>query len=178
MAIATAIVVLIVAVLFNVAGGAFEQSDDPLLGEEIAIGRATHVETLAEMEIPVGQPPVGGPHFSVWLEPGFFEEQVSDGNAVHSLEHGLIWFTYSPAVATADDIATLQAVFDEFSNDVIVSPRPANEAAVTAASWGRLLTLDSADEELLSEFVETNRNRSPEPGVRGNGVMPLGSDER
>jgi len=37
---------------------------------------------------------------------------------------------------------------------------------VAALSWGRILRLDFADDDLLNGFVRSNRDRSPEPGSR------------
>jgi len=141
-------------------------SSDALLGEAIPIGPATHINALEQMEIVAGRPPVGGPHFPRWQAAGVYEEPVSDGLAVHALEHGVIWFSYNPSLVTDDDLETLRAVADDFSRDVILSPRPGNSMAVAAASWGQLLSLERADNGELRRFVETNRNRSPEPGVR------------
>src|ERR687891_454587 len=50
-----------------------------------------------EETVPYSQiPPVGGPHDPVWQNCGFYDMPVRDENAVHSLEHGAVWITYSP----------------------------------------------------------------------------------
>jgi hypothetical protein len=173
-AVAIAIVVVILVILNARSSGL---SSEQLLGEEIPAGSAIHIDTLEAMEIIAGQPPTGGPHFLVWLEPGIHEIPVSDGNAVHSLEHGMLWFSYNPALIADEDLNVLRKLAEEFDKDVLLSPRPANSFAIAAASWGRLLRLDNVDEQSLRKFVTTNRNRSPEPGVRGRGIMPKGSGE-
>jgi hypothetical protein len=43
-------------------------------------------------------PPVGGEHNPVWQNCGFYQEPVRDETAVHSLEHGAVWITYSPDI--------------------------------------------------------------------------------
>lgn len=146
-------------------------SDDPLLGEAIETGRAGHVATVAEMEIVPGQPPVGGPHLGVWLNAGVFSTPVSDGNAVHSLEHGMIWFSYNPDLISDADLEGLRDIARDFDRDVVLSPRPDNATAIAAASWGRLLQIEALDAELLRDFVTTNRDRAPER-VRGRGISP------
>ena len=173
-AIVLGVVVVAALIWFNRPTGT---SDDPLLGEAIAIGSAIHITTLEEMEIVPGQPPVGGPHFPIWLEPGINEVPVSDGNAAHSLEHGMIWFSYNPDLISDADLEGLLEIARDLDNDVVLSPRPASNFAIAAVSWGRLLRLDALDDELLRDFVTTNRDRSPEPGIRGRGIMPRGSDE-
>jgi len=164
--IAVAVVAVIVLAVFSLQGSDGEASDDPLLGEAIAIGEATHVQTLGEMEIVAGRPPVGGPHFLQPLDTGIYEETPSDGFLVHSLEHGIVWLSYNADLLSEADVSALEAIAGDFSNDVILSPRPDNSMAIAAASWGWLLSLDELDEELLRDFVTTNRNRSPEPGIR------------
>lgn len=142
-------------------------SDDPLMGIERQDYGTEHVGTAEEMVIPPDEPPVSGPHFPQWLpEGGAYEQPVQDGNALHNLEHGMVWITYDPTLVTPEQIATLNEFAEDRSRDVIVSPREANAAPITAASWRRILTMDEADTELLDQFVRTNLNRSPEPGVR------------
>jgi hypothetical protein len=41
-------------------------------------------------------PPVGGPHNPIWQNCGFYSKPVRNENAVHSMEHGAVWITYSP----------------------------------------------------------------------------------
>ena len=164
--IAAGVIGLVVFAIFAVGGSGFDSSEDPLLGDEVEIGQADHVQTLAQMEIVPGLPPAGGPHFPVWLDPGIYGSPVSDGEAVHSLEHGMVWISYNPDLVDEEQVAALSEVAEEFGNDVLLSPRPGNAMAVAAVSWGRLLRLDDVDAELLGEFVVTNRNRSPEPGTR------------
>ena len=94
--IAAGVIGLVVFAIFAVGGSGFDSSEDPLLGDEVEIGQADHVQTLAQMEIVPGLPPAGGPHFPVWLDPGIYGSPVSDGEAVHSLEHGMVWISYNP----------------------------------------------------------------------------------
>ena len=164
--IVAVIVGLGVVFVVSVQRSGVDSSDDPLLGEAIAIGAVRHTGDLSEMEIVEGRPPVGGPHFQTPLETGIYDEPVGDGFVVHSLEHGIVWFSYNPDLVSEAELSALEAIADDFGNDVILSPRRGNAMAIAAASWGRLLSLDAVDEELLREFVTTNRNRSPEPGIR------------
>lgn len=141
-------------------------SDAPLMGEEVPIASAAHIDDPALMDIQPGMPPAGGPHFARWEQTGVYDEPLQDGLVVHSLEHGVIWFSYNPDLISEEDLAALERVGREFSNDVIVSPRPDNDG-IYAASWGRRMAVDSpVDEDLLRDFIRTNVNRAPEPGVR------------
>lgn len=142
----------------------FETSDDPLLGDAVSSGPASHVADGSLSADPL--PPTGGPHSSVPQRVASYDRPIEDGNAIHALEHGVVWISYQPDLLTADDIETLETIRSDFSRDLILSPRPDNSDAVVAVSWGQRLTLDGVDSELLREFVLTNRNRSPEPGIR------------
>jgi hypothetical protein len=162
-----AVAVIFVGVLVFANAGASSASDDPLMGEEIpALGNADHVTGDAQLMIPDGRPPVNGPHFATPQAPGAYDGPIPDGNAIHSLEHGIIWITYDPEQVDQNVINELKDLRDDHRRDVILSPRPANSAPIAAASWGRLLQQDTLDRGELDRFIETNRNRSPEPGVR------------
>jgi hypothetical protein len=149
-------------------------SEAPLLGEAVDIGPPPyrHVNDASQMLILPGEPPAGGPHFPQWLNAGIYAEPVPDGLAVHSLEHGMVWITYSPDILSGEQVERLERIARDFSADVLLSPRPENAMAVAAVSWGRILRLDEVAEDELRDFIRVNRNRSPEPGVRGGGVLP------
>jgi hypothetical protein len=73
---------------------------------------------------------------------------------------------YSPDLLDTQGLETLKALAAEYSRDVILSPRTVNDVALYAVSWGRRLQATPGDIDLLRTFIETNRNRSPEPGIR------------
>jgi hypothetical protein len=130
-----------------------------------------HVTDPTLMRIPAGEPPTRGPHFSVPQSTGVYEQPVPDGNAIHSLEHGIVWISYNPSLITSDVIAKLEALGRSYGADTIVSPRAANVNAIDIVSWGQILKLDAFDKRQLEDFIKTNRNRSPEPFVRTNQAM-------
>src|SRR5215212_3432936 len=47
-------------------------------------------------------PPVGGNHSPVWQNCHYYDTSVPNERAVHSLEHGAVWITYSPDTSAAD----------------------------------------------------------------------------
>ncbi len=151
---------------FVVRNGPFSISDDPLLGEAVQLGPATHVTNVSELQITPGQPPAGGPMFPQTTRQGVYDNPIPDGNAIHSLEHGLVWISYSPDLVDDATVSALEDIAGDFRRDVIVSPRPDNAMPIAAVSWGRILRLDEIDAEQIRAFVSTNRNRSPEPGIR------------
>ncbi len=118
-------------------------------------------------------PPSGGDHIDVWLDCGVYDVPVPDGNAVHSLEHGAVWFAYDP---DADiDVDLLVALADQQSDRVIVSPYPDIDAPVVAVAWERRLEVDSAADPRLQEFLDTyvNSDAAPEPAVTCAGGVSL-----
>jgi Protein of unknown function (DUF3105) len=158
-----AVVLLVVVVVLNPP---FSVSEDPLLGESVTLGPASHVTDSTQLQITAGQPPAGGPMFPSIVRQGIYDEPVSDGSVVHSLEHGLVWISYNPDLVDDETVDGLEAVADDFGRDVILSPRLGNETLIAVTSWGQILTLDTIEEEQLRAFVSTNRNRSPEAGIR------------
>lgn len=116
-------------------------------------------------------PPVGGDHAPVWQNCGFYREPVSNETAVHSLEHGAVWVTYSPDLpAPQVDILRDLAADQTY---VLVSPYPGLPTPVVASSWGRQLRLPSAGDRRLREFVNRYRESidAPEPGAPCSGAV-------
>lgn len=169
--LAAAAVVVVVVIVVSARSGASGASTAPLLGEDIPVTSAEHVASASQLVIPPGQPPTSGPHYPAPQALGIYDAPVPDGNAIHSLEHGIVWISYNPAKVTDTDIQRLRDLAKQHANDVILAPRPDNATAVAAASWGRLLKQDTPDIAQLKRFITTNRNRSPEPGVRDNVPM-------
>jgi hypothetical protein len=110
-------------------------------------------------------PPTNGDHDPLWQNCGFYDEPVDDATAVHSLDHGVVWITYSPDLA-AEEVETLRRYGTE--PYVIISPYPQQEAPVIATSWRIQLELDGADDPRLRQFVDDFRVSEIAP-LAGNG---------
>jgi hypothetical protein len=162
-----AVLVLVPFLLLTAACG-----DDP---DDGASGGSDEVEGV---EVESGQtnnhvadptydadPPSGGDHIEIWLNCGVYDEPVPNGNAVHSLEHGAVWFAYDPEAGV--DVDALVALADEERGRVVVSPYPGLDSPVVAVAWERRLEVDSADDPRLREFLDTyvNGAAAPEPAV-------------
>jgi putative peptide zinc metalloprotease protein len=109
-------------------------------------------------------PPVGGNHAPVWQNCGFYEEPVTDENAVHSLEHGAVWIAYRPGLPEGQIDSVRQLA--QRQNYVLASPYPAIPAPVVVSAWGRQLRLEGADDPRLDQFVRAFRlgSQAPESG--------------
>ena len=110
-------------------------------------------------------PPTGGEHNPVWQNEGFYDAPVRDENAVHTLEHGAVWITFSPDLPQAqkDEIRSLV----EGQTCMLASPHPDLPTPVVASAWGKQLTLESADSPDLERFVRAFRQgpQTQEPGA-------------
>jgi hypothetical protein len=80
-------------------------------------------------------PPVGGAHNPVWQNCGYYDQPVRDENAVHSLEHGAVWITYSPDLPQ-DQVDHLREIAEN-ETYVLVSPRDDLPSPVVASAWGK-----------------------------------------
>lgn len=107
-----------------------------------------HVSTPVEYP---QTPPAGGEHDAVWQNCGVYTEPVVNEHAVHSLEHGAVWFTHDPDLP-ADQVAALHALADG-QPYVLVSPFEGLPSPVVATAWGHQLEVDDATDERLSVFL-------------------------
>jgi len=131
----------------------------PIAGVETYTVIASHREgPLTYPQVP----PVGGAHNPVWTPCAFYDNAVPNEMAVHSLEHGAIWFTYRPDLP--QDQLDLLAALARSRKDILVSrwddglPSP-----LVATAWGRQLKLTTAADARLADFVRLYAHQSPEP---------------
>lgn len=150
-----------------------EGTTDEVDGVEIEAGQSNlHVEGPIDYD---ADPPSGGDHAPPpeWLDCGVYDVPVPNENAVHSLEHGAVWFAHDPDADV--DVDALVALAGDAPDRVIVSPYPDLPAPVVAVAWERRLETDSADDPRLAEFLETyvNGPAAPEPGATCSGGVGL-----
>jgi transcription elongation factor Elf1/thiol-disulfide isomerase/thioredoxin len=134
-------------------------SDRP--GESIKIQPSKHIQPGESHPDYNSNPPTSGWHYPEPAAWGFYDKALPDERVVHNLEHGGIWITYTNV--SDDTLSKLQQLAREYPKSVIVTKRPANDAPIAVASWGQLLELESFDRAQIIEFIEQNRNQSPEP---------------
>jgi hypothetical protein len=114
-------------------------------------------------------PPAGGEHNPDWQNSGFYEEPVRDETAVHTLEHGAVWITYSPDLPGAQ-VETIRDLV-EGQNCILASPYEGLPSPVVASAWGKQLSLERADDPDLERFIGAYRQgpQTPEPGAACTG---------
>lgn len=133
---------------------------------EVASGVNNHTPDPVDYE---QDPPAGGEHNPVWQNAAFYEEPIRNENAVHTLEHGAVWITYSPDLPQ-DQIATIQEIV-EGQDCLLASPYPGLDSPVVASAWGAQVRLEGADDPNLERFINSYRKgpQSPEPGATCSG---------
>jgi len=109
-------------------------------------------------------PPSGGNHAPVWVEPHRYpvgDPAPPDVELVHSLEHGyvVVWHQPYPSPHSA---STLDRLRRAYPRDVLVVPRSSLEVPIAATAWHRRLLCDEVNVRLLNDFIKTYRNRGPE----------------
>ncbi|MGA4670540.1 DUF3105 domain-containing protein [Propionibacteriaceae bacterium Y1923] len=128
---------------------------------------ANHVETEVVYE---QTPPVGGDHHGVWQNCGVYSDPLKNMHAVHSLEHGAVWITYSPSLP-ADQVDRLKA-YAENVPFMLMSPYTEDMGSPIALSaWGHQLKLDSVDDTKITAFIREYKQgpQTPEPGAACSG---------
>jgi hypothetical protein len=140
------------------------QQDQQLLGDVESFEDlvATHVTEPVTYE---QSPPVGGPHYNVWQNCGYYPAPVANENAVHSLEHGAVWLSYQQDLPTEQ----VNIIREKAENQsyVLASPYPDLPVPVIASAWGVQLELESATDPALDAFLRTYRQgpQTLEPGA-------------
>lgn len=152
--------------LLALAVGGLESKPDPPQGIEAFAGLVPeHTDEPVAYE---QDPPVGGAHAPIWANCGFYDTPIPSENAVHSLEHGVVWITFQPDLP-AGDIDKLRDFADQ--PKVLVSPYPGLTDPVVASTWGNQIRLNGADDPRLEDFVLTMKDGpgTPEPGASCSG---------
>src|SRR3989344_3875699 len=136
------------------------QGEQSRPGETFSIQGQEHIAVGATHEAYNSNPPTSGPHYEQPSRWGVSQAELPDEQLIHNLEHGGIWISY---VGIDDStIAALEKIAKSQSK-VIVEPRAKNDAPIVLASWERLLKLEKFDEQIILDFIKSNKNRSPEP---------------
>jgi len=119
-------------------------------------------------------PPVGGPHNPAWLDcnASTYDQPVSNEQAVHALEHGAVWISYQPDVATS----TVSSLESRLANYSFLSPVPDQDSPIKLTAWGNQLSVQSADDPRIEAFLNAFRGgpQAPEPGATCNAPQGAG----
>ncbi len=163
--------VIVLATILILIGGVFllttqsqkeqEKLSKPLMGQEISIQGRNHVPDGTKIDYSTN-PPTSGNHYANPQATGIYDKPVPDGNLVHSLEHGAVILWYKSDIP-ATQSAQLKSIFNNVPvSKKIMVPRDNLDVPVALTSWGRLLKLQTIDENQIKTFMETNEDRGPE----------------
>ncbi|MGW2210497.1 DUF3105 domain-containing protein [Streptomyces sp. NPDC001781] len=124
----------------------------------------THVTTKVTYPM---HPPVGGNHNPVWLDCDghVYKEPVRDENAVHALEHGAVWVTYTGKARKADvDALAAKVKRTPYS---LMSPYADQDAPLILSAWGHQVSVRSASDPEVDKFFAAyvQGEQTPEPGA-------------
>lgn len=131
------------------------------------LGR-NHVTTPVTYEM---KPPVGGDHDQVWqnCDGDVYTTKIAEMNAVHSLEHGAVWVTYTKKAAEADVKKLAEKVGKTPYS--LMSPVEDQAGAIMLSAWGKQVTVDSASDPRIDAFFTkyVQGPQTPEPGAACTG---------
>ncbi|MET7856361.1 DUF3105 domain-containing protein [Streptomyces sp. NPDC005318] len=117
------------------------------------------------------KPPVGGDHNPVWMncDGEVYKKAIPDMSAVHSLEHGSVWVTYTDKASDAD-VAKLADRVGRTPYS-LMSPYQDQAGTIILSAWGNQVTVDSADDRRVDQFFAkfVQGAQTPEPGASCTG---------
>ncbi|MEU3513761.1 DUF3105 domain-containing protein [Streptomyces sp. NPDC006654] len=133
-------------------------------------GKLSRTHVAGTVKYPM-HPPVGGNHNPVWLNcnGNVYTKPVKDENAVHALEHGAVWVTYTDK-ASKSDVDKLAAKVKQTPYS-LMSPYADQSSPIELSAWGHQLSVKSADDPKVGTFFETyvQGKQTPEPGASCTG---------
>ncbi|MGC5342797.1 DUF3105 domain-containing protein [Streptomyces sp. AM 4-1-1] len=119
------------------------------------------------------KPPVGGDHNPVWMncDGKVYKKAIPDVNAVHALEHGSVWVTYTDKAPDADVRKLAERV--EKTPYSLMSPYEDQAGTIMLSAWGKQVTVDGADDPRVAKFFAryVQGPQTPEPGASCTGGL-------
>ncbi|POX54788.1 hypothetical protein C3489_12920 [Streptomyces sp. Ru71] len=154
----------------SAAGGRFVTGADGVRTWQGTLSR-NHVTTPVTYPM---HPPVGGDHNPVWADCNgtVYTDPVKDEMAVHSLEHGAVWVTYTDKAAKSDVAALAERV--KSTPYTLMSPYANQSAPIVLSAWGHQLGVRSAADPAVAKFLSAyvQGPQTPEPGAScSSGMM-------
>ncbi len=115
-------------------------------------------------------PPVGGTHNPTWQTCQFYDGKIANENAVHSLEHGAVWITYTADVSDSD-----KQKLENWAKDrsyLMVSEYDDQASPFVFTAWNNQLPLDSLDDKRATQFMNffIQGAQTPERGASCTGI--------
>ncbi|HEY9328262.1 MAG TPA: DUF3105 domain-containing protein [Streptomyces sp.] len=148
-----------------------ELADGPIQGEKTWDAKKLTRNHVTETVSYPMKPPVGGDHSPVWMncDGDVYKSSIPDMNAVHALEHGSVWVTYTDKASAADvDKLAERVAKTPYS---LMSPYKDQAGSIMLSAWGKQVTVDSADDRRVAQFFAkyVQGPQTPEPGAACTG---------
>lgn len=172
-----ALVGLLVYAAMNQGSGVRDLVRNPdaaIDGVVVAEGELERGHVAGPVDYPQN-PPNSGDHNIQPQQCDVYTEPIAPEHAIHSLEHGAVWITYNDDVPD-DQVAELAAKV-EGDPYGLMSPIPEQTSPINLSAWGRRLSVDSADDSRIDDFIEGYRSgpQTPERGAACIGVTTTGT---
>ncbi|MFF2961581.1 DUF3105 domain-containing protein [Streptomyces sp. NPDC057963] len=146
-----------------------EAKSSPVRGER-TWDKLTQNHVDKQVDYPMN-PPVGGDHNPVWMNcnADVYSKAIPKENAVHSLEHGAVWVTYTGKAKPADVEKLGKRV--KATPYSLMSPVEDQAAPLMLSAWGKQVTVTSATDARVAQFFTTyvQGPQTPEPGAACTG---------
>ncbi|MCX4645831.1 DUF3105 domain-containing protein [Streptomyces sp. NPDC055059] len=145
------------------AAGSFRTGSD---GVKTWSGKLARNHVAKKVTYPM-TPPVGGDHNQVWMNCNgdVYKKPIPNENAVHALEHGAVWVTYTDK-ADPGDVQKLAAKVRRTPYS-LMSPDQDQKDPIMLSAWGHQRTVKSATDPDVASFFSTfvQGKQTPEPGA-------------
>ncbi|MFH0520293.1 DUF3105 domain-containing protein [Streptomyces sp. M41] len=149
--------------------GKFVTGED---GVRVWKGTLTSTHVTGSVKYPM-EPPVGGDHHRAWMncDGDVYTQELRNENAVHALEHGAVWVTYTGKAAKADVEALAARV--ERTPYTLMSPVEKQKDPIMLSAWGHQRSVTSASDPNVGKFFETyvQGAQTPEKGAPCSGGL-------
>jgi hypothetical protein len=135
-------------------------------------GKLSQTHVTKTVKYPT-EPPVGGDHHQAWMNCNgdVYTKEINNMNAVHSLEHGAVWVTYTSKASKADVDALAAKV--KKTPYTLMSPDEKQADPIMMTAWGHQRTVTSADDPNVDKFFEkfVQGEQTPEKGAACTGGL-------
>lgn len=155
----------------TIASDGAADAASPLVSVPVSDLGADHVDSPVSYD---QSPSIGGDHYPFWQNCGFYEVELLEGAATHTLEHGAVWITYNSVKVTDAELSTLKGL--ALDNDkLLISPYAHDEKLVLSA-WGvQLRSALAPSDPAVSSFIDewVDNPALDEAGVRCDGAAGI-----
>lgn len=165
--LAVALVGLITYAAMNQGSGVRDLVRNPdaaIEGVAVAEGELSQGHVTTKVAYPQ-TPPNSGDHNPTPQQCDVYDAPIPAEHAVHSMEHGAVWITYNDSVS--DDVVEELAGKVRGNPYGLMSPLPEQKSPINVSAWGRRLSVESADDSRIDDFIEgyASGPQTPERGA-------------